>query len=293
MGLEEGRRKESPKKISRLTYALHMTLTWLLAILPIEINSSKFNRSDLENNRAANSKTWMKEDTFVIDAEDNSQIKKHNKHESINVVPKFTTDTLGASSSNQIWIAESVFMPEEKNIFTIGIDSKESVGLPDSVVFKNAVVKALKSIKKLSEIPEDWLILEYNAEQSQRKLPNKINFRPKEMVGDHVPYTIMQIGDEMYKVTPNWIGIDAYVFNMSLDGNNFTVAAGKHFFSKHITFKTVIKTVDEGMPRYLNKVRVFGTTIQYDGSKLEKIPRAYQKQAIENYKKNINIKTED
>ena len=46
-------------------------------------------------------------------------------------------------------------MSEEKNIFTIGMDNKESVALPDSVVFKNAVVKALKSIKKLSEIPED------------------------------------------------------------------------------------------------------------------------------------------
>ena len=118
-----------------------------------------------------------------------------------------------------------------KNESTYVNDAKESEQMSDEELFKTAVAEALKKITDLTQIPKWWIPLKYK-ELPEWDLPKTINFFPKEvLVKEWIPYSIVEIGTQTFKVTPRaWLKIQ----KIFLDKSGYHVVAGGISASKDI-----------------------------------------------------------
>lgn len=162
------------------------------------------------------------------------------------------------------------------------IESKEKIS--DEQLFKNAVAKSLKPINKLTDIPIGWIPLLYE-NLPKSNLPKTMDIFPKEMKAEHLPYTIIQLGDKMFKVTPHIIGKNFEVDDISMDKEKFYVVVSQGSIIGDIMHKTVSKTKDKEMWVYLYKLYTQWVHGDYPWSTVVEIPKINQKKFLADFNK--------
>lgn len=138
-------------------------------------------------------------------------------------------------------------------------DIKESVETSDESLFKTAVAEALKKITDLKQIPKWWIQLKYK-EVPEWDLPKTLDFFPKEvLVKEGIPYSIVEIGTQIFKVTPRF---GAKIEKISLDKSGYHVVAGGIPASKDI---------EKEMGVYLRKLNTKWEFWYYLGSTVTRV----------------------
>lgn len=137
----------------------------------------------------------------------------------------------------------------------------------DKELFIKAVAEALAPITDLQQIPETGLPLKYKG-TPEWDLPKTINFFPKKMNVKTLPYAIIEIGTQTFKVTPwAWAKIDGF----SIDVEGFHFSAG--WLSK-------TKDKEEDMWKYLRRLNTEGEFGSYTGTTVTRIPFLERKNEI-------------
>lgn len=169
---------------------------------------------------------------------------------------------------------------QQGNVAAKLTDAKESIEFSDEELFKKAVAQALGPINRLKDIPPWWIPLIYE-QTPQGNRPKTIDIFPKEMMADKLPFTIVQIGEKMYAVTPDvWFQVD----DVYVDAESFHVIACKSTILGDIHI-TASKTKDEEMGIYLLKLYSQWEDGRYKWSTVQEIPKSYQKTFLEEFDK--------
>lgn len=171
--------------------------------------------------------------------DDISHISEHDK-----IAIKNTMNKVRALVTSLLILSTTTVHPwlEEKNIATkkdiptmvippIVEENNEDIETPEKKVFKIALFEALKGMDSLTQIKEAWVSLVYKGltQKQEKELPKTINFFPKEMHVAELPYSIIEVGTKIFKITPSfWMRID----NISMDKNYFHVKVGWMTVSK-------------------------------------------------------------
>ncbi len=171
----------------------------------------------------------------------------------------------------------SLFAAYQKHPNT-GIEMNETIEISDEELFKAIFAKAIGPINKLTDIPAGWIVLSY---PSSTTLPKTIDFFPKKMIADKLPYSVLKIGEKMFTVTPDmWFEVD----DMYIDATEFTVVVSMDSRLGEIT-KTTSKNKEDELWEYLRKVYSEGADGRYLGSTVKEIPKSLQKMFLEEYNK--------
>ncbi len=125
----------------------------------------------------------------------------------------------------------------------------KSLDIISEQLFKTAVAEALAPINDLQDIPAWWIQLKYPPTAAE-KLPNTINFYPKKMFAEKIPFTIITIGKIMYVVSPD---LGFMVDDMYIDEISFHIAVSQKTLLWNIR-KTVSKSKNKEMPNYLARL---------------------------------------
>ena len=168
--------------------------------------------------------------------------------------------------------------PFQKNLSTITIN--ESVDVTNEQAFIDAVALSLKPIKKLTDIPTSWLVLKYT-QMPTGIYPKTINFYPKEIKADKLPYTVVQVGEKMFVVKPDmWFEVD----DMYVDDKAFYVKVVSNTMFGDV-IKTTSKTKEDELGEYLWKLYSQGEDGRYLWSTVKEIPKNAQKVFLEEFNK--------
>lgn len=102
------------------------------------------------------------------------------------------------------------------------------------------------------------MILSYNSKPTGT-YPTKIDFFPKEMKADKLPYTIVQVGEKMFMIKPD-VGFE--VDDMYIDDKAFYVKVSKNTLLGEVA-KTTSKTKEDELGEYLWKLYSQGEDGRY------------------------------
>lgn len=144
---------------------------------------------------------------------------------------------------------------------------QKSIEMSDEQLFKAVVAKALDPISDLKKIPKGWISLIYPSSYTWN-LPKTIDFFPKEIKAETLPFTIIKIGTKMFLITPDlWFKVD----EMYLDDEAFYIRViGVLGISKEISKSKAVE-----LPTYLEKLRTQGKNGSYALSTVYEIPTWY------------------
>ena len=147
-------------------------------------------------------------------------------------------------------------------------------------LFKSAVAQALAPINDLQDIPAGGIPLKYPA-SAPEGLPTSINFFPKKMIAETLPFTIIMIGRTMYVATPE---LGFVVDDMYIDKTTFNIKVSQQTKLGKIN-KEVSKTKSKEMPDYLARLLKEGDRGHYIGSSIQVVTSKEQQSA---YIKKLN-----
>ncbi|MFA6256067.1 MAG: hypothetical protein WC606_02680 [Candidatus Absconditabacterales bacterium] len=160
--------------------------------------------------------------------------------------------------------------------------AKESVELNNETLFKNAVKQALAPINSLKNIPAGGIPLKYPPSYTG-DLPKTIDFFPKEMKAEKLPFSLIRIGTKMFLIVPD-LGFE--IDEMYMDEKAFYIrVVGNILFGGIKIHKEISKSKEEELPSYLEKLRSQGKNGKYAFSTVYEIPGIYQKTYIKDLEK--------
>lgn len=148
-------------------------------------------------------------------------------------------------------------------------DAHESIETQEESVFRRSVSSAMMKYKSLSSIPTKGILIEY-PKGYEWKFPKNINFFPKKIEAHETyPYSLIVLGDKMFKVTPS-VG---EIKDMSLDEETFTTIVKIGIFTKRIKkYKADKPNGEDGLPEYLWKLYHQWESGSYRWSSVQEIP---------------------
>ena len=184
------------------------------------------------------------------------------------------------SESNSKEQNQSMFASYQKQHHSI-IDMNETVEqLSDEYLFKKTIAKSFGPINSLKSIPAGGVMLKYD-QVPQGTYPKTVDIFPKEMIADKLPYTIIQLWEKMFVVTPDmWFEVDKISFDT--DGFHVVVSMDSRFGK--IT-KTTSKDKKSELWEYLRKLWSEGADGRYLGSTVTEISKNNQKVFLEAFNK--------
>lgn len=178
------------------------------------------------------------------------------------------------------WIIEKSQKAEYPTAYQLPVESNEAVEVSDKDLFKQASEKAFFSINSLKEIPQGGLVLSYE-QTPQWPYPKTINIYPKEMIADKLPYTVIQMGEKMYVVSPDmWFEVD----KMYIDATTFYVVVSMNTIFGEVS-KTTKKNKQDELWEYLWRLWSEGEKGRYLGSTVKEVPKNLQKKFLEEFNK--------
>lgn len=165
----------------------------------------------------------------------------------------------------------TIFYTQEKNA------SQENIEVNEELLFKSTVTQALRSVNSLKSVPEWGIQLKYPQSYTWN-LPRSIDFFPKEIKKETIPYTIIRIWEKMFMVSPDlWFEAD----KMYIDKDAFYVHVVKKVRWTAIAGKEIAKSKEKGLPDYLYKLFTQWESWHYPLSRVRAIPKEHQKAALE------------
>lgn len=187
------------------------------------------------------------------------------------------------SMNIQSWNIEKSQKAEYPTAYQSLVESNEAVEMSDKDLFKNASAKAFFSINSLKEIPEGGIVLSYE-QTPQGTYPKTINIYPKEILADELPYTVIQLGEKMYVVSPDmWFKVE----EMYIDATTFYVVVTMNTIFGDVS-KTTSKNKEDELWEYLWRLWSEGEDGRYLGSTVKEVPKNLQKAFLEEFNK-LNV----